>query len=658
MKKNFYLVGLLFLVTLTANSQLNLGGIHANFGIDADTRSRYSKLGPSKDNVADDWFAYAGGKGVIDTTDFAAYKAALQAGKNIAIMRNMSVPAYSIVNGKTWIDAIYLRDYSGYSGKDSTGFGTAAKNGEDPRDWDGKIVNVPTKTDIIDAFAHVRRDGPTMNDSLWFYAGVSTTATEGDRYFDIELFKSHVGYNKLKGQFSSDGTSNGHTEWLFDAFGNIIRTGDLIIAVSYSPGEAPKIEVRIWVSLLTKTLIKPKLFKFSGSSDGGYLACYATIVSKTGGTAFGSGIGNFTDKGNELKDSTMSNPWGTSNRSGGWAQDYAQLQFVEIGLNFTRMGIDPASYGLSTISCERVFHSIFFKSRSSSSFSANLQDHAGPIDFREALGFDDLTITTDTLTCAKKTATLSAINPSGVGYFTWTTANGSIVGKSDSNIITVDKPGTYYLNASLIAGCPSVVNQPVVVLADTEKPVANADITLTANGDIQLLGDVQIVNNLLNLNLNPNPFGPSKGLKYEWSGPNGFTSNEQNPVIEGAWAWGAYHLTVTELRNGCKSWAWMDVSFDKKKQEITEELQNVAVGSMNLTRKTSANKLLLTTNQPADVSARVTVINTAGQTVGNFNMKLAKGYNSYEMPLQASGSARIVSVYVGNKLVMTRKIMF
>jgi len=651
MKKYFYLLGLLLIALNSTKAQLNLGGIHANFGVDADTRSRYSKLGPVTNTVADDWFGYAGGKGVIDTTKISQYRTDLQNGRNIAFMKNMSVPAHSIVDGRVWIDAIYLRDFSGYAGKDSSGFGTSAKNGEDPRSWDGKATNIPAKTDLLDCFAHLRRDGPTMNDSLWFFAGASTTATEGDRYFDIELFKSHVGYDRSTGQFSSDGPSNGHTEWLFDPLGNVLQTGDLIIAVSYNPGSAPTIEVRIWVSKITQLLIKPKLFKFTGTMDGGSLAGYATIVSKSGGTAFGSGIANFSGNNNVAKDSTYSTPWGPATKSG-WAQNFSQLQFVEVGLNFTRMGLDPASYGLTAITCERVFHSIFFKSRSSSSFSANLQDHAGPVSFKETPTFDDMMFKTDTLTCSKKMGTLSAWTPTGIGYFHWSTIDGNIVGNPDSSSVNVNKPGTYILNASLIVGCPTVKTQIVTVLADVEPPVANADLGLTADGEYQLVGGVSPVNTLLS------PFGPSKGVTYNWTGPNGFSSDLQNPIIPLDAAWGAYHLTVTELRNGCKSWAWMDVSFKARKDQVALESTTVADGIITLAKSQTSNMLSVTTNQPADANARVSIYNASGQVVNNFNVKFTKGYNNIQLPVQASNSARIVSVYIGNKLVTTKKILF
>ncbi|MFL5811052.1 MAG: hypothetical protein ACJ749_16140, partial [Flavisolibacter sp.] len=77
---------------------------------------------------------------------------------------------------------------------------------------------------------------------------MSTAATNGDRYLDIELYKNDFYLNKTTNRFVSTGLSGGHSEWLFDAFGNVIQTGDVIIAITYPGGDAPEVEVRIWVN--------------------------------------------------------------------------------------------------------------------------------------------------------------------------------------------------------------------------------------------------------------------------------------------------------------------------------------------------------------------------------------------------------------------------
>src|SRR2546423_6112671 len=259
MKRIFYVSSLFYILSFPAHSQLNPGGFHANFGVDADTRAGSLKYGPVTGNISsDDWFDGSGksGKGVLDTSNASYFRSLLQSNKNISFTKNMAVPLFSPIKNILWLDAIYMRDYIAATGSDSTAFGTAAKNGDDPRNWNGKPTNIPSKTDFVDTYAHFRRDGRHVKDSLWFFTGVSTLSTQGDRYFDVELFKNSVSYNPITGVFSSSGTSFGHTEWIFDPLGNIIQTGDLIIAVSYSGG-APEIDVRIWVSKLTYNNTKP-----------------------------------------------------------------------------------------------------------------------------------------------------------------------------------------------------------------------------------------------------------------------------------------------------------------------------------------------------------------------------------------------------------------
>src|SRR3984957_6648889 len=93
--------------------QLSNGGLYANFGVDADTRTNWMKYGLVTGAVAsDDWFAPSGaGFSVIDTSNFATYLAMLEAGANITFNKRMSALLYAKVGGKLWLDAVYGRDY-------------------------------------------------------------------------------------------------------------------------------------------------------------------------------------------------------------------------------------------------------------------------------------------------------------------------------------------------------------------------------------------------------------------------------------------------------------------------------------------------------------------------------------------------------------------
>jgi hypothetical protein len=551
MKRHLQWILLIFCLSPFAlSAQLANGNINANFGIDADTKSNYVKYGPVTGNLnSDDWFSPAGlGNHVIDTFNAAAYRLSLQSGKNISFTQRMSAPLYAKLGGKLWLDAAYGRDFSAASSfKDSTTFTIASKNGDDPAAWRGGVSNFPNKNDLVDVYAHMRRDGTNVHDSLWFFTGVSTFGTTGSSYYDIELYKKNFSYSAATGIFSSAGTEAGHTQWLFDAAGNIIQTGDMIVAVNFSPGSVPVVDLRIWISQATRSVI-PAYFNFSGSFDGATASPaygYASIVSKTGSTAWGAGISNYS--ASAVNDTTYSTPWGTATATAGlWDANYQTQQFIEVGLNLTRIGVDPALYG--TLSpCQSLFSNIFFKSRSSNSFTSNMQDFMIPLVFLRNPVMD-YTIQPDTLRCNRKIANIQITTTSTAGYFNWQTADGLISGAAtDSSQISVTKAGTYIVSSSPAEGCPVTRTDTVRIPIDTFPPVASINVSFINTFGLPYFqffgGDVAASNYMT-------PFGGSQGLLWAWNGPYGFASTIQNPSTAGT-GWGDYRLIVTEKRNGC-----------------------------------------------------------------------------------------------------------
>lgn len=549
MKTNFTfvrvcLLGFISIIYLPSFSQLTNGGFHANFGVDADTKSDYIKYGSVTGNIkSDDWFAVAGtSKGVIDTTGAAYYAQLLKSNTNISFVKKMSAPLFAKLNNTLWIDAVYCRDFVKTPVlPDSTAFISACKNGADPSTWLGGAANVSNKNDLLDVFTHMRRNGITITDSLWLFTAASTTGTTGSRYYDVELFKNSLGYNTTTGSFTSGGPDAGHTQWLFDASGKIIQTGDMIVAITYNPGTAPIIEVRIWVSRVAFNTLVPALFNFdtqfdaaSGTSPYGY----ASIVSKAGRTAFGAGAGNYTAT---ATDTTYSTPWGTYNTT--WDANYQPLQLVEIGINLTRIGLDPSLYSATAAqACGSFFKSIFYKSRSSASFASNLNDFVGPLDFM-SIPVLDHTIKTDTLSCKKPVGALKVTSNTTAALYQWKTPAGVVL---TGTSVAMNKPGMYILQSTIATGCPVGKTDTVMVLADTLKPVATANLTANMLGQVQLLGGDPVASNY------PTPFGGSLGLSYSWTGPLSFTSILRNPMIS---TYGTYNITVTELRNGCTSTA-------------------------------------------------------------------------------------------------------
>ncbi|OQP64055.1 hypothetical protein A3860_21835 [Niastella vici] len=647
--KPWIIILFLFMLHLSSFCQLNTGGFHAGFGVDADTRAGYLKYGPTTGTISsDDWFSSptASGTNVIDTSNASTYRTRLQAGNNISFVKRMSVPLYTNVSGRIWLDAIYTRDYI-TGNTDSTTFTGGGKNGDDPANWHGIASSIPDKTDLIDVFGHMRRNGINVHDSLWFFTGVSTVGTSGSRYFDIELYKNHITYNSTTGNFTTGGPNAGHTAWLFDAAGNITQTGDMIVAVSYSSG-APTVEVRIWTSKTTYNTITPSLFNFGSSFDGSTTSYgYASIVSKSGTTAFGSGIANLS--ATPAADTTYATPWGSNNTSG-WSAQYNSLQFIEVGLNLTRIGIDPALYSsvLSSGACGSSFASIFFKSRSSASFTSNLQDFAGPFDFLQTPVLD-YSLTGPSLSCATTTGTINVTNNTTAGYYTFSTTNGTITGTS-SNSAQLSKAGTYFVQAAVAQGCPVTRTDTVTVATDTFPPVASFYASVTADlAHFVLHGGNASASNYAT------PFGGSQGLLWNWSGPKGFTSSTQTPTTDTSS--GLYQLTVTEIRNGCTATAsnYISLAVLVKGNPVLSDPRNTTTLSCRLTNNGLPGNTHLVVNTPTTNNATLVIHDATGAVVYNRNLILQKGRNDIALSSRLRNQLHVVTLYINNQLTFIKK---
>jgi hypothetical protein len=392
----------------------------------------------------------------------------------------------------------------------------------------------------------MRRDGLTAHDSLWLFSGVAAFGNAANSYYNIELYKKTISFNAATGKFSTAGTSGGHSEWLFDASGKVTQTGDMIIAVNFTPGIPPTLDVRLWVSTATYNTyfggaLSPAFFNFTSNySTSSGLYGYASIATKSGSTAFGAGVANFS--GTPAADTTYSTPWGTTNSTVVWTPNYISTQFIEVGINITRMGVDPALY--STLNpCDPMYSDIFFASRSSNSFTAQLKDFVLPLTFTQPPVLD-FTTAGDTLRCNHTAGTLTLTDKSTAAIYSWKTLGGtSIPGSgSDSSQLAVTKPGSYVVYATPAEGCPVTAMDTIVVPIDTFPPKPSAIVGMSS-GQLDFYGGDPVASNY------PTPFGGSQGLSYTWTGPNSFSSGTRNPVTDTAW--GTYNLTVTEARNGC-----------------------------------------------------------------------------------------------------------
>jgi hypothetical protein len=247
-------------VPILALGAVTGGTVKANFGVDADDYADTTQFdGMGVGTGTDDWFdrktggSYTG-LGVIDTSGGGAFRALLlSAGdavdRNKTFVRRMSYPFDTVVNGRRWIDAVYARDnFTAGNAADSTAFaGGASKNGDNPRTWGLGPDGIQTKNDLIDTWAHIRREGALLTDSLWLFCGATTLSSDGNHHVDYEFFQNNIQSNGTA--LTGLGPDSGHTAW--QASGGVITVaGDLIMSVDFTNGgTTPTASVRLWVKL-------------------------------------------------------------------------------------------------------------------------------------------------------------------------------------------------------------------------------------------------------------------------------------------------------------------------------------------------------------------------------------------------------------------------
>lgn len=132
----------------------------------------------------------------------------------------------------------------------------------------------------------------------------------------------------------------------------------------------------------------------------------------------------------------------------------------------------------------------------------------------------------------------------GVTY-AWSGPNGFISTEQNPN---ASDPGTYTLTVTSPNGCSAQAN--ATIDEDTGEPDASA-----TGGSIDCL----------NPNLAIMGESMTANVTYDWTGPNGFTSNDQNPSVNQG---GTYTLTVT-AENGCTSTATAEVEQDADLPDAT-----------------------------------------------------------------------------------------
>jgi len=452
------ILGIISICTcLCVRSQIVNPQIRAGFGIDAGVRTNY--FNGSAGTSDDDWFTNGtpgSGNFMIDTTGAAAVLAnyiSNPLSKRGTFYRDMVYPEFSVVNNRLLVDALFIRDHHG---TDSSAFLSSNKNGQSPATWQATGASqgsaatpVLNKNDIEDVFFHVRRDGPTLSDSLYFMGGLSLLGTTGNRYFDFEFYQTDMYFDQNTGKFVNYGPDAGHTSWEFDAAGNILKSGDVIFTAEFSSSGLTDLQARIWIKG-ADTVINPTRFNWDQKlkwyyGDGGSNTTYgyAAIKPKNGLTYY-SGL--------QCDNNTWAGPFGFIDPNDNVASDYSARNFMEVSINMTALGLDPYSI-MGGNDCGAGFRRVFAKTRTSTSFDSNLSDFVGPYAFATPPGVN-IAATLGEECGGFGISGVFVTNPLSTSTYTWTTPDGIIVtSPAVGTSIDVDGAGTYIVHQQLYAGC-------------------------------------------------------------------------------------------------------------------------------------------------------------------------------------------------------------
>lgn len=171
------------------------------------------------------------------------------------------------------------------------------------------------------------------------------------------------------------------------------------------------------------------------------------------------------------------------------------------------------------------------------------------------------------LTCIVTSLTLDGNSTTNGVNYNWSGPNGFTSNLPDP---VVSAPGLYTLTVTAPNGCTNVAD--ATVLADNNPPAAAATggLITCQSPSVTLSGS-----------------SSASDVSYAWTGPNGFTSNQQNPVVGQG---GVYLLTVTGA-NGCTATASADVQLDAN-------VPVASAGGGTLTCVETQVQLSGSTNQP------------------------------------------------------------
>jgi hypothetical protein len=379
----------------------------------------------------------------------------------------------------------YRDDEWGSSAVDMTTFAKGNKNNDciaanvDP--WGTGPGSGPGKTDITEAYSASYIDPQTRDN--WLFLAFATRSNNGDSEMDFEFNAAGLNYDSAGNRIVGNGPNCGRT------------IGDFIVTINFVGGRSTTVpEVHVW--------------------DGTQYTLVSTVPPAGGSPVFYACA----------NDSVVPAPCGAIAPGGETAASYAPLQFAEIAVNLTGLGIDLADF------CGKPQSTLSFKTRSSASFTAELKDFKlfpfQLVPSTSAAIQGDLSICADGTTQLCGQATDGAGNPLQYAWSTGETSRCITLSGADLG------PGTHpvSLRVSNLFGCSDSSTVQVVVHPLLDISVADAAVCSGENGTLRAV-----------------PANGTAPYSYSWS--NGATTAS---ITSGSA--GEYCVTVTDA-NGCQGHA-------------------------------------------------------------------------------------------------------
>lgn len=243
------------------------------------------------------------------------------------------------------------------SGSDDV-FDGGNKTGANPTTWGWKYGGALNKDEMNNVNLHFSEDKAT--DEAWVVVSGDRYTTNGTSYIDFEFYQNritaHPPAGGANGYFTTSGTACGRT------------LGDLLVTVEYTNGgRVDSIYFYRW-----------------GASSGA--SCGYDWISFALPAADAFGFSN---------DTTINVSYGAFGSS-----SYTSIQFVEAAINVTNL----VQGSIQMDSCTGLFfESVFVKTKSSNSYTADLKDMIAPIQLELNLGVAEISY--DSLVCPASSAT-------------------------------------------------------------------------------------------------------------------------------------------------------------------------------------------------------------------------------------------------------------